>query len=432
MNINQGILCDVCNSSINFRYQIGFINYIKFKFCCPECGCPIYMEIKFKSSDNMSPPQITPSIKNATFTTENIQNMKFSIQASSEHITTKNLINPYNNPSHNFNDIMSPFIQSKIILGGDNLIKFKEHCLRGLSAKKNLNIYERLNSLFFSKSNHFVPEINKQLSSLNLSDIIVKNNELSMLEGIYNFNIRYFNNFLCEGEFTKINNIILENIKIIKEKNITEFNNLIAKFNENNLLNIYEKRILRTINNYIDHFEELIPAMSLKYVKDINNLSNIFENFTTRTITFNDIKNIYLEVYENLLEIYDLIIALNNIFYRNNFNSMCERPTSLSFLRSNNVEYLDDFENLNKGCKIHYLRNNEIFNNLMPNLNNKIRNVIGHEDWEYDEYNQKIKYGNNTQEKYLLEYAYECYSMFLNCVAIYKLIVDIKYNNLIK
>ena len=68
----------------------------------------------------------------------------------------------------------------------------------------------------------------------------------------------------------------------------------------------------------------------------------------------------------------------------------------------------------------------------MPNLNNKIRNVIGHEDWEYDEYNQKIKYGNNTQEKYLLEYAYECYSMFLNCVAIYKLIVDIKYNNLIK
>lgn len=430
MNINQSILCDVCNSGINFRYQVGFVEDIKIKFCCPKCGTPININLKIQQF----PQRIIPTIKNASFTEENFQTMEFSFQASSEYVTPKSFLNPYNtfsdsNPYLIFN-LLSPFIQAQSILGGDNLIKFKEHCLSGISSKKYFNIYERLNYLFFSKSPYFVSEINKQFKSLGVNDIKVENNDKSMLEGIYYFNIRYFDSFLCNGYFEEKNKIILENINLLKEKNIDEFNKLVEKFTEDNKINTYEKRILRTIDNYINHFEELIPAISLNYLKDPDSLNAVFSSFTTRTMTFSDIKNIYLEVYENLLEIYDLIVALNNIFYRNDFNTMHKRPKSLGFLKSNNVKYLDDFSNLNKGCKLHYLKIDEVFNKLMPNLDNKMRNTIGHESWEYDEYSQKIKSENNIQEKSLLEYAYECYNMFLNCVVIYKLIVDIKYNKL--
>lgn len=430
MNNNKSILCEVCNSGINLRYQVGFIENFDIKFCCPECGSPITITINLGV-----PPKIEHHLKNAVSTYEPFEKMKFSVQTSSEFVTPKDFSNPHNklllDPEKQVPEfLMSPFIQSRFILGPKNLIEFQTHCRRGLLYKENFNIYERLNFLYFSESTYFVAELNKQLNLVGLNNIKVENNKKSMLNGIYQFNIRYFDGFLCSNEFICKNKVILDNIKKLKQDNKKQFEELIDYFTSNKLIDIYERRILRTINNYIINFNQFIPSINLKYLNDNKELEYILNNYTTRTIFFDDIKNIYLEVYENLLEIYNVVMALDNIFYRNDFKKMPPRPTSLHFLRNNKVDSLSDFMSLNKGCKTHYLNSNEVFNTLMPNLNSKLRNVIGHESWEYDEVTQKIKFENTEQDKFLLEYAFECYSMLVNCVAIYKLLIDIKYNSL--
>ncbi|MGL5559193.1 MAG: hypothetical protein ACRDC3_08600 [Paraclostridium dentum] len=430
MNNNKAILCEVCNSGINLRYQVGFIENFDIKFCCPECGSPITINIKL-----CDPPKIEFSLKNAVSTSEHFEKMKFSVQTSSEFVTPKDFTNPHNKLlSDSENQIpdflMPPFIQSKFILGTKNLIEFQTHCKRGLLYKEKFNIYERINFLYFSESTYFISELNKQLNLVGLSNIKVENNKKSMLNGIYQFNIRYFDGFLCSGEFALKNEVILNSIKKLKKDNKKQFDELIDFFTSNKLIDIYERRILRTINNYIINFNEFIPSINLKYLNDNTKLEYILSNYTTRALLFDDIKNIYLEVYENLLEIYNVVMALNNVFYRNDFKKMPPRPKSLNFLRGNKVNLLSDFMSLNKGCKTRYLNNSEIFNTLMPNLNSNLRNIIGHESWEYDEITQKIKFENTEQDKFLLEYAFECYSMLVNCVAIYKLLIDIKYNSL--
>lgn len=436
MNHNQSIRCSVCNSGINVRIQAGYEESTKIRFCCPECGIPINVEAVFKVLDKGMINVSYNDLRNAYLVEEDLSEMKYAIQASNHYITTKNILNPHNTESFG-QDIFSPFIQMRSYLG-DNIIKFQAHCKVGIDATNKFHVYERINKLYSLRSKYFIDNINKAFDEENI-DKRVGNTEQSMLEGIYFFNIYYFNRFLVPGEFAEKNKIINTVIADIKKKNSNEFNKMVKAFCSNGTIEIYEKKLLRTIDSYIKKFRCFMPAISLKYLLSNIDKNDLFRKFTIRTITFYDIKNIYLEVYENILDVYNVAIALNNIFYRNSYFKMGNMPKELSsnYFKKHKIKSLDDFMHLTNGCKIHYLKEDEIFNELMPKLNNKLRNMLGHESWIYDDSIQKISSNIVTKdkakiyEKDLLEYAYECYGMFLNVVTMYKLVIDIK-NSYIK
>lgn len=434
MNHNQAIRCSVCNSGINVRVQVGYDESNKVRFCCPECGIPINVEVVFKNTGK-SMPYVTYDAKNASVVEENFEEMQYAIQASKHYITTKDTSNPHNDV--NVQGIFSPFLQMRKYLG-KSIINFQTHCKMGLDASNKFHVYERINKLYSLRSKYFVDNINKSFDEKNI-DKKVKDTERSMLEGIYFFNIHYFNHFLVPGEFAEKNKIINTAIADIKKRNLSEFNKMVKVFCSNGTIEIYEKKLLRTIDSYIKKFRYFMPAISLKYLLSNVDKDDLFSNFTIRTMTFYDIKNVYIEVYENILDVYSVVIALNNIFYRDLYYKMGDMPKELSsnYFKKNKVKSLDDFMHLTNGCKIHYLKEKEIFNTLMPKLNNKLRNMLGHESWIYDDSLQKIssnivlKDKVKAYEKDLLEYAYECYDMFLNVVTMYKLVIDIR-NSYIK
>jgi len=435
MNINYGVECIVCKSKINLRMQAGRIEKNLIRFNCPKCGIPINIELNL--NNKCSGKKIENSIENANFV-DKFQEAKYSIQCSSEFFTSKNILNPFNNENVEASEeIFSPFIQASKFFGSDNLGLFANHCYLISECIYNINVFERVNNLYYSKSSYFISHINEVLEENNIN-ITVEDTEISKFEGIYYFNIMYLSRFLKIGEFSSINKEILKDIDKLKKDNEKEFNKMVNYFGDNKKIEYYERKIIKTINSYIKKIKYLMPSIGLEYLREDITKDEIYKKYTMRTSTFEDIRNIYLEVYENFIDIYDFIASLNNIKYRGSyekFNLLKDIEGVPNKIKKNDklkVNNLLDFKLLDKGLKLYYVKDkcDEGFNKYMPNLESYLRNSLGHENWSYDDENQIIKFENKfsskSNEHSLLEYANECYNMFSRLLAIYKILMDIK------
>lgn len=412
------------------------INKNEIRFNCPECGIPINVTLEFvHKEDGFS---INHNIKNAEFI-EGFKECDYSIQCSSEFFTTKNVFNPYKSlegkSEYVPKDLFSPFIQSRSFLG-NNLTFFSNHCYRIAENIEKLNVFERLNTLYYFKSSYFTMHMNEFFKRNNI-ERKVEDSEISKLENIYYFNIRYLNEFLKINEFSEINKDIISNIHEIQKVNKSQLYKCIEKLVLNDDLELYEKKIVKLIRIYISKFKFLIPAISIEYLRKDINKNDIYKEYTMRTCTFDDIRNIYSEVYENIIDIYDCIAMLNNIYYRNDYEKfkllkdIKNAPYKIKNNKKLTINNLTDFKLLNKGLKLYYIKDDEEkFNKYMPKLENYLRNSLAHESWNYDEENQIIKYEDKIkgkiEEHSLLEYANECYNLFVKLISIYKILIDLK------
>ena len=89
-----------------------------------------------------------------------------------------------------------------------------------------------------------------------------------------------------------------------------------------------------------------------------------------------------------------------------------------------NKSTIDQYKELSKGNKIKYTLTNEIFNSILPQFDKDIRNAIGHEDIEYDIFEQKMTYKDG--ESYLIEYVYNIWKCYEPCLLLYEIILGTK------
>jgi hypothetical protein len=129
------------------------------------------------------------------------------------------------------------------------------------------------------------------------------------------------------------------------------------------------------------------------------------------------VKQFYLDVYEALGNLLIIPVALNNIKYRSDINSM--NPVE------KNVNSLDDFIKLTKASRYHFCLDNEVYTEFLDVVvNAKLRNAIGHNDVEYDAVKQLITYIPNPKDRtkkkteYLLEFENEALHMFQGLLGI--------------
>lgn len=416
--------------------QAGRISKNEIRFNCPKCGIPINITLEFvHKKDDFN---INPIIKNAEFI-DGFKDLDYAIQCSSEFFTTKNVINPYklleDESEYVPKELLSPFMQANSFLG-KNLTLFSNHCYRIAENIEYLNVFERLNTLYYFKSQYFIMHMNEFFKE-NGIERKVEDSEISKFENIYYFNIRYLNEFLKMNEFSEINKEIVSDIQEIQKVNKSQLYKVIEKLVLNGELELYEKKIIKLIRIYISKFKFLIPAISIEYLRKDIYIKDIYKDYTMRTCTFDDIRNIYSEVYENIIDIYDCIAVLNNVYYRNDYEKfkllkdIKNVPYKIKTNKNLTVNNLLDFKLLNKGLKLYYIKDDEEkFNKYMPKLENYLRNSLAHESWNYDEENQIIKYEDKikgkTEEHSLLEYANECYNLFVKLVSIYKILMDLK------
>ena len=136
-----------------------------------------------------------------------------------------------------------------------------------------------------------------------------------------------------------------------------------------------------------------------------------FEVEGSTTSSFDSVKQFYLDVYEALGNLLVIPVALNNIKYRADANSM--NPLE------KNVSSLEDYIKLTKASRYHFCLNTEVYTDFLDVVvNAKLRNAIGHNDVEYDAVSQVITYIPNPKDRtvkkteYLLEFENEAMHMF--------------------
>lgn len=227
-------------------------------------------------------------------------------------------------------------------------------------------------------------------------------------------------NFVNQKKYLILKEKIFKNYKRIKSISKLDYENLL-NFLKNDI-DKFEKRIRDILNLFLENYNSFIPVLLLEYVDEIK-INEIYEKYAITTVHFEDVRNLYLRIYENIIEVSTVFVTLNNIMYRENYQKIDD-----TIINKKNT--IQDYKEMSKGNKIKYLTQNEIFNLLIPKFDKDIRNAIGHEDIEYNTFSQKLKY--EDKEIYLMEYVFNIWKCYELCLLMYDLVLSIKLDILKK
>ncbi|OPA77532.1 hypothetical protein BVG16_13860 [Paenibacillus selenitireducens] len=398
------VKCDVCEAIINLKWQVGHIDEAPVSIVCPDC----LTVLKFTLYTNNE--EVTIDLKSKNATPVKRTTPKYYAETSSELLTFKisnqqNIIPGY-----------TPFIRSTQMIGLDKYAAFHESFMRAVYIHKEHNhIFERINELYLNNNIKYLSlELAKQLD-IEVTDSF-SNEEI--IRHLYSYNINYFNTFFHNSDFEEFNSQILEKMNLMKTNRYEEFNKFLIDQCSNEVLLGNDKKLYRTISSILSNYYYFIPATFLNYLPE-GEIDQIYKDYTLTTTNFLDVKDIYITVYENLIEVYQLLLMLNNILERGNHSLMPDIK-----IDGKEINTLAKYQKLSKAHKLKFVELNEGFNIFMPKFERKIRNAIGHENWEYIPYEHMVKYG--TDEVYILEYVYNCWSMFEKIISVYKIIQDVK------
>lgn len=392
------VKCDVCESKTLVRIQIGWLDSHPVRFNCGRCGILI------------SGTLILNQIKGTAFiefenATEvgNEDSTNFYIEISGELLTEKWQTYKYENT------LFPPFFTSGIDMMGENFGIFKKKTLQFLMKKENYwPQYRRINELWHRKNyNYLVSELKKYIPNKNFP----LNNELHFLMAVHQMNIEFLSSVLDDQFFNKNSSLVMNEIISLFERSPKEFGKLIDYFSE--FLHRYEEKIFECIEVFVEKFNYMIPVFGLNFYQDKSLISN---SKGITTVAFNDLKRFYIDVYEVLTEMLELLIALNNLKHRGNFKTMKTKRRD--------VVTLEDYVKKNKGAKAEFLDGSETFDNLLyPNLNSKLRNAISHYTYRVDGINQIITYYPSGNEKMkdpptmsLVEFVQSCWNIFQSLI----------------
>lgn len=393
MNVNYFLKCDVCGAIIQVKIQVGWLEQHPIRIHCGKCG--ILISGEFKTNQE----KITYNYKyeNATFIQKCLPD--FYIESSGELLTKK--IEEYK-PNESIKYHIPPFFNSQWSMSNENLLQFRKNIVRFLyGIKKTWPKYRRIFELWnMGNIQYMQQEIFKYLPKR----LYPSDNNIEILRSMHsiqmtNFFILYDQEFFSKT-MHRINNEIL---KI----DIHEMKELIKYFENNEcLFTLYQEKISNVLNNFIKVFDFLIPAYGASFYE--NEID--FNVFGSTTCSFEDIKQFYLDAYEAIGEMLMLTISLNNIKYRGEFR--CVQSINKK------INSMDDLKTATKGIRIQYLNQNEFFTEIMKiELNSKLRNAIGHNNYKYNGVTQEIIYIPNsqkpdkTQSIFLLEFAIECINL---------------------
>lgn len=416
MVTNLYMKCEVCDSIINLKWQVGHIERAPVSIVCAECKTVL----KFILITDQESITINMNSKNAT----RVQNQDYHYiaETSSElltyKITKQRLIQPG----------QTPFMRTIQMIGHETYQEYHNSFLRGISVYEQYShIYHRINDLYYNCNFEYLA---KQLKNHLKIDDSKEFTEIEILENLYKFNVNYYSMFFKNNTLGKLNEENLRLMSILRGDKKEKYEDFLLNYCTDKMLSEFDSRLYKSINSILDNYYLFLPATILCYI-DSSKHQQVLNDYTLTTTDFTDIKHIYLTAYENLLKVYDIIILLNNIIERDSYDSF---PHELR-IKGRTINSIKQFVKLTKGNKLKFLELNQHFDRLMPNFERKIRNAIGHESWEYIPYEHKIEFydemKSRKEEIYLLEFVYKCWLLLDKIVIIYKVLQDIKRHRML-
>jgi len=404
--------CDVCNKVTRIKIQVGWLEYYPIRIKCVNCKISIFGSVVIDQTNIKYEVQL----KNVHEIQFDSEKPDYIIEVSGELLTEK--IKKYD--SHLENQF-PPFFKSGVgLMGYNNIDEFKTNTTNFLlKINHEWPKIKRANELWFDKNYEYLSnEIHFFLNPTQFPS----DNDLEILRSIHFLNARFTIN-ISSKYFNEITNEIFKLLNEILEKGHSKELFRLAEFFKNDLFN-YEKKIFRIISRFVEKYNFFIPILGTEYYQNDFEEGNIIKELGVTTVDFEDIKSFYIDTFEDIGEILNLLACYNNLIHRNNFLNMKQDVEK-------NIQDIKDYAAMrNKGKKLKFFNGTEKFDQIfVSKLNNRLRNAIGHMSYEYDTSTQKLVYypsgkhnEGNEEVIFLNEFILECINLMRSCMGLSEIV----------
>lgn len=407
MTVRQVVQCEVCKTRTLLRTLLGWLPKHPIRIPCGKCG------VLIQGTATLDPPNFKFDFVNGKSIEgeESEYYLECSGELLTEKLSTRDAVSRESS-------MISPFIKAVMDMGQDNYQEFKAQTLRFLAAiEYGWPQVDRANQLWIGGQAKFLKrEVHKFLPK----DAFPMTNRLEQARGVHQLNLLFTLPIRDSALFDITTDFLGTEIAAFAP--LPNFKLLVKHFGEHLLMD-YSKRFHRTLQRFVGNFSFLIPALSLSFAPNVANTYPKQKGMTTTG--FEDIKQFYIDAYEDALEILVLVVALNNLKHRGDF-------TRMKSVRRD-VTTLSDFGGLTKGSRLPFFDGSEDFDRLAMALNSGIRNAIGHSSYVYDGATQLIRYypkgklGEGREETmYLVEFAQLCCNVFQTHILLNEVVYKIE------
>lgn len=418
MNINYYVKCEVCGSIIQTKIQAGWLKHHPIAIYCGKCNILIDGEVFQKPQVG----EIRADFRNAKILYDlDKEKVDFLIESSGE-FTTMKMVSADSREAM-ISMIMPPFIRN---CHNVNMDLFKKNVLGYLNKKINeWPKYRRIFELWNNKNSIYLEqELRKVLST---KQDKIGNGYIN--KGLHTIFLKQSDVMTNDKSTYKKFSEIHSELSKLNDKNLTQLNN---RLNRNEYLNNCKRKVYECLDRFVDIFMYLIPAYGVM----LFNQSEKSVEFGITTVSFERLKQFYIDCYELLGEMAPIINGLNNLAHRGNFE-LCDERVKIKY---------DDLFYKPNSLKIKTINQSEKFSTLISIFfDNGLRNSIGHFDYYFNGYDQLIQYEKNTQHDiknvtykngiYLLEFACKCLKMYKTIIYVEDIIYCIEtrdFNNYVQ
>lgn len=396
------------------RTQVGWLPGHPIRIHCAKCGILISGEC-VQDQENAG---FAVHFQNAKMVEPKSADINYYIEVSGELMTAK--IRLFSSEEDEFQP--PPFFNTIWSMEDDDhesFLMFKKNVLQFLYFIENdWPFVRRIHELWMSKNHEYLPA---QMREYLPVDAFPLNNELEYLRGIHQLFLIGFHPVLPKDFYSVKTKSIWESISDVARKKPDGFKALTEFFFNNGLLDKYENRFLQILNTFIEKYPFFITVIGIDSYKE---MPNLLQKGTT-TVSFDDVKHFYLDCFEVIGDVIALIVAYNNLKYRNNYTTL---PNS-SFPKIQTLnDYIDKMNN--KGHKVTFCETDEIFNQIISlDTDNGLRNAVGHGSYSYDGISQIIHYfpsgkqDKGTEEQiFLVEFMRKAWAQFQTIIILIELV----------
>ena len=401
MQMNYYLKCDICGAVSNLKYQMGYSTRHPIRFKC-QCGVSLRGEYSEKNGINFENAQIVDDQPN--------QLPALVVYSSGDFLTKPPFI------PKKIEQLFMPtsFISATFYLDYDQFRKEFSFVVRYRDELHQIN--RAINELYFAgNKNLLVETINKYYSGQIFN--LKTNNDMDIFRSVAKINQIQFLNSKESDAVMKIMSLYQ---KAVSERR-TELERYISFLKKLNRLERWKKRIYNLCDTVYEKIDLLIPIISIDFYKG-DKEEMLDGRFAITTTSFEDIKQLYVDLYELIAEVLILLAGFDNVLERGDY----EKLKPVAGLKVNS---LSDMANMrNKGNIIKFLDNGGKACELVCKcLSSNTRNSIGHYDYDSEEIanslGQKIKFYNvnnkdEFEEKTLTQICYDIWQMY-NCMGVF-------------
>lgn len=403
MNRNIYLKCNVCETVTQVRVQVGWIEKFPIRVPCGKCHTVINGMFKCNYEDATIEYEFDGC-------NEVIPQMPdYFLEAAGDLLTEKlikiNCKEDLIQPTPYFKAIWAMSKGDNNGLNGTDYEEFKQTLTDFLGVIDcDFSNWKIINELWINRKYEYLPNRLIEYFDDGKYDF---SNKAECYDAINQLNINFFYLIMDKKRYQDTKSFLINNFSIIntthKEKVISIINYLGDK------LDLYQEDIYGQLKKFVEIFPNVLPIYATTfYNKDRLKCELMYQGITT--MSFEDLKSFYIDSFEVICKMLEVIWILNNLIHRSETDVFKkEYPKGVCNIK--------EYNKLVNAKKINYIDKNEKFSYFVTEvLDNKLRNAIGHKSYKVNNITQIIKYnfrGNKYSESTLLLFGVDCWQLFL-------------------